>query len=104
MAHAQQYSFTFSEIAELLAQKAGVTEGHWGILVAFGISAANVGPNDDELKPAAIVPVISIGLQEFEKPTNLTVDASKLKRLGTSKAQKALGPVSSQGGKGKKQP
>lgn len=90
MPNPKQFSFTFAEIAELLAGKAGVTEGHWGLLVAFGISAGNVGLNDDDLKPAAIVPVISIGLQEFEKPNNLTVNAATLKKR-TVKTPKATG-------------
>jgi hypothetical protein len=37
-----------------------------------------VGPTDTELQPAAIIPVLEIGLQKFEKETNISVDAAKV--------------------------
>ncbi len=44
-----------------------------------GLGGANVAliPGAD-LNPAAIVPVLKIGLQRFDAPNNLTVDAAKI--------------------------
>lgn len=72
------YTFTFQEVAAQLAKEAGVTEGYWGISIKFGLQGVNIGPSD-ELRPAAIVPVMEIGLQQFERPNNLSVDAGELK-------------------------
>jgi hypothetical protein len=75
--------FSFAEIAELLVRKAGVTEGHWGIQIRFALQGANVGPSDTELRPAALVPILEIGIRQYEKPTNLSVDAAEvLKKAG----------------------
>ena len=54
----------------------GIHSGIWGLAVKFGIGAINAGPNDNELLPAAIVPVMEIGLQKFDKVNNLSVDAA----------------------------
>jgi len=40
--------------------------------------ASNVGPSEAALMPAAIIPVLEIGLQKFEKVTNLSVDAAQV--------------------------
>jgi len=79
MATPKQITFSYREIAELLARDAGVKEGLWGVFVRFGLGAANVGASGDDLKPAAIIPVIEIGIQEFESANNLTIDAGGLR-------------------------
>jgi hypothetical protein len=35
--------------------------------VEFGIQGANVGPNQDQILPSAIVPIIAIGLQRSKE-------------------------------------
>lgn len=80
MATPKQYSFGFKELAEMLVREAGVREGHWGLLIRFGLSASNIGPSDDDLRPAAIVPVMDVGIQQFDKPNSLTVDAAEVQK------------------------
>jgi hypothetical protein len=78
MAEASQVTFSFKEIVELLIKRQKIHEGIWGIYVKFGIAAMNMGPTEDEVKPTAIVPILELGLQKFDKESNLTVDASKV--------------------------
>jgi len=35
-----------------------------GFFVKFGIAAANIGPNKEELKPTAIIPIIEMGYKK----------------------------------------
>ena len=78
MAEATQISFKHIEIVELMLKKQGIHEGIWGLFIRFGMGASNVGPSEAELMPAAIIPVLEIGLQKFEKVTNLSVDAAQV--------------------------
>ena len=78
MAEASQITFSFKEIAELLIKRQRIHEGIWGIYVKFGIGAMNMGPTEDEVRPTAIVPILELGLQKFDKESNLTVDALKV--------------------------
>jgi hypothetical protein len=78
MATATSYQFSYREIAEMLVRKVGVTEGIWGLEVRFGFQVTNIGPSDENLLPAVIVPVVEIGLQKFDRLTNLSVDAAEL--------------------------
>lgn len=80
MAEAKQYTFSYREVAELMVQELGITEGLWGLYVKFGIAAANAGPDNENMKPTAIVPVLELGLQKFDEPSNLTVDAADLSK------------------------
>jgi hypothetical protein len=76
MAESTQIVFSYKEVAEALLKTQDIHEGFWGIFIKFGISAANVGPAQDSLMPAAIVPVLQIGLQKFDAENNLSVDAA----------------------------
>jgi len=78
MAEATQITFKHAEIVELMLKKQGIHEGIWGIFIKFGMGASNVGPTEAELMPAAIIPVLEIGLQKFEKESNLAVDAARV--------------------------
>jgi hypothetical protein len=78
MAEASQFMFSYREVVEALIKKQGLHEGIWGLSVNFGIQATNVGPNELDLKPAAIIPILSIGIQRFEKENNLSADAAKV--------------------------
>ena len=69
-------TFSFSEIAKSLICSHDIHEGLWGIYVEFGLAATNAGPSQDNLTPAAVVPLMKIGLQRFNKPSNLTADAA----------------------------
>ncbi len=85
MPEANQITFTYKEVAEMMVQKLGLKDGLWGIYMRFGITAGNVGGGPDDLKPSAIVPVLELGLQRFEEPSNLTVDAAAGAKTGSGK-------------------
>lgn len=73
-----QLSFSHKEVATALVKAQGIREGIWGLFVKFGIAGMNVGPNDDELNPTALVPILSLGLQRFDKVNALSVDAAEV--------------------------
>jgi len=79
MPETKNITFSHKEVAEALIRYNNLHEGLWGLYVEFGLAGANVGsgPGGD-LNPAAIVPVIRIGLQRFEKPNNLTAEAAEV--------------------------
>lgn len=78
MAEPTLIKFSFQELAKLMVKQQGLKEGYWGIFLRFGISGANLGPTEETIVPAAIVPVLEIGLQKFEGPGPLAVDAAKI--------------------------
>lgn len=78
MSESTQIVFTHKEVVEALLRKQGISSGIWGLYVKFGIGAMNMGAGPADLNPTAIVPVMQIGLQQFEEINNLSVDASKV--------------------------
>jgi hypothetical protein len=86
MAEVSQFMFSYKEIAEALVKKQGLSEGIWSLSVNFGLQATNIGANESDLKPSAVVAILSIGLQRVEKETNLTIDASKVNPKAKSRA------------------
>ena len=73
-----QIVFSYKELAETLIKAQGIHEGIWGVFLRFGLNAVNIGENDAALRPAAIIPVLEIGLQKMEKESNIAVDAAKV--------------------------
>jgi hypothetical protein len=85
MADTPMHIFTHKELARILVKEQNIHEGLWGVYIKFGIGAANVGdPDNGMLLPSAIVPVREIGLQRFDKESNLTVDAAIVNPAGKS--------------------
>jgi hypothetical protein len=78
MPEATQITFKHRELAEILVKQQGIHEGIWGLYIRFGLSAQNIGMTEAEIQPCAVIPVLEIGLQKFEKETNLSVDAAKV--------------------------
>lgn len=91
MAEASMYKFSYQEVVEALIKQQGIHEGLWSLYVEFGIAAANMNmalqvkgqaitpPTEtDDLTPAAIVPIVSIGIIRAEKQNRLTVDAAEV--------------------------
>ena len=76
MSESEKMTLSHSQVTEALIKYNNIHEGLWGLYVEFGIAASNVGPSPDQLNPAAIVPVLKIGLQKFDKPNNMTADAA----------------------------
>ena len=86
MVQPKEIVFTYQEIVECLLKKQNIHEGLWGLRIGFGLGASNVSMgNEDAYVPAAIVPVTEIGIQRFEKPSNLTVDAASVNPSHKSK-------------------
>ncbi len=77
MPEATQIVFKHKELVEILLKSQKIHEGIWGLFMRFGLSAQNLGPSESELLPTAVIPVLEIGLQRFEKETNISVDAAK---------------------------
>lgn len=75
-------------VVEALIKHHDIHEGIWGLFLRFGLSATNVGENDQKLMPAAIIPVVEIGLQRFEKETGLSMDAAKVNPKATARSRK----------------
>jgi hypothetical protein len=84
MPEATQVVFKHKELAEILVKHQNIHDGIWGLFIRFGIGGSNVGPSEADLNPAAIVPVLEIGLQKFDKETNLSVDAAKVNPIKES--------------------
>jgi hypothetical protein len=89
------HKFTYKELVSLMIEKRGITEGLWGIYVKFGIAGANLGPTPELVVPAAVVPVLEIGLQEFAEAGPLSVDASTLRPGAPAQPSKSSGKTSS---------
>lgn len=91
MPETRQVVFTHRELAEILVHSQGITEGFWGIYVKFGLQAANVGTSSEDLIPAAVLPVLEIGIQRFEKENRLTVNAAELRPSRTRRSRRQTG-------------
>ena len=83
MAEVTSYAFTYQEVVETLIKRQNLHEGLWQLSIEFGLGASNIGPNDTDLKPAALIIVGKIGITRVEKETNLTVDAAKVNPIKT---------------------
>lgn len=90
MAELSQMTFSHREVAEALVKAHGVHEGLWGIYVEFGVQGANIGtdPEKKDLMPAAIVPILKLGIQRFPEENQLTVDAAVVNPLPPKGPQK----------------
>lgn len=76
MAEVSNYWFNHKEVVTALIKQQGIREGSWALNVEFGLSAANIGPDDERIAPTALVPIKRIGLVKVEEPGVLSVDAS----------------------------
>jgi hypothetical protein len=97
MPESKNYLFSYSELAEILVKKLDIREGCWGVYFEFGLQGANVptSPDGKNFLPAAIALVQRVGIQRFDSPNNLTVDAAQVNPLGIKPAQKTRGSKSS---------
>jgi hypothetical protein len=78
MAESTQYMFSHKEVVESLIKRLDLHEGIWGLRVEFGLGAANVALPESERMPAAIVPVMKIGLSRGTELDNLSADAAQV--------------------------
>jgi hypothetical protein len=80
MGEPQIIMFTYKEIATVLLKHQGIHEGLWGVTMQMSLQATNVKvtPAGEDVVPAAIIPIIKMGIQKFDKPNPLTVDAAQV--------------------------
>jgi len=80
MPEIKNYTFSHTELASILLRDQGIHEGLWGLYIEFNMIAANVpsGPGLSTFLPACINFVSKIGIQRFDAPSNLTVDAAEV--------------------------
>jgi len=85
MAEPEQFFFTHREVVTALIRKQGLREGFWQLAVQVGIAAANIQHAEtNEVVPAAIVPIIKIGLRRVTEQdasghaAQLIVDAAQV--------------------------
>lgn len=78
MGESDVYNFPFKEVVEALLKKQGIHEGLWSLRVEFGLGAANINMVDGSKDgtPAAIIPLVKLGIQRGTELNNLTVDAA----------------------------
>lgn len=79
MPEPKNYVFSHAELAEMMIKKVGIHEGLWGIYLEFTQMGANVPmPDGKTISPAAVTLIKCIGIQRFDTPNNLTVDAAEV--------------------------
>lgn len=76
MVEVTQFNFSYQEVVEALIKKHGLHEGIWVLSLEFGLGAGNIGPDENNLNPSAVVAVGKIGIRRTDNITNLSVDAS----------------------------
>lgn len=76
-----QIMFKVKQLAEILIKAQEIHEGHWGVSVRFGLSAGNIGDASGEMFPSALIPITELGIQRFDEPNALTVDAAVVNPL-----------------------
>src|SRR6266540_5832120 len=88
---------SFKEMAELLVKKKGLHEGFWGIFVRFGIKATNVefvepeNPQAKSMLPTALIPIVELGIQRFNEPASICVNAAEINPKPTRRLTKGTG-------------
>jgi hypothetical protein len=92
MPETNQLIFSFKEVVTALIKTNSIHEGIWGFIVNFGMQAQNVGPNVDELRPAVMIPMLSVGLMKYDRETSLSVDAAKVNPKPPINAKGKKGP------------
>ena len=78
MPETSQVTFAHKEVLELLIKRANIHEGKWMLSVTFAFSGANIGPTPDQVIPAAVVGIQSLGIQKAQpdSPDSLVLDAA----------------------------
>ena len=83
MGEPQIITFTYKEIATVLLKHQGIHEGLWSLTAQFALQAGmtKVGPAEDDIVIAAIMPLMKVGIQKVDKPNPITVDAAQVNPL-----------------------
>jgi hypothetical protein len=80
MPETKQHTFNLTELTTVILRELDIHEGIWGPFFEFGFGAANIAtsPDGKSFVPASMSFVKSVGVQRFETPNNLTVDAAQV--------------------------
>lgn len=79
MAEVTQFMFSHKEVVTALIKQQGIHAGIWTLSVQFGMNAANIQTDaTEDVIPAAIIPVLKIGIQRAELLNNLSVNAAEV--------------------------
>lgn len=84
----KQFTISYAELTELLIKRSDIHTGHWGILITFGMSVTNYKLGGGQMLPTAVLPIMSIGIQNSPVPNELTVDAAKVNPQPSRKKRK----------------
>lgn len=89
MPEIKNYLFNYTELAEIMVKKLDLHEGLWGVYFEFALGGANVqtSPDTKTVAPAAITLIKSVGIQRFDAPNSLTVDAAEVNPPGSKPAK-----------------
>lgn len=73
-----EYKFSHQEVVEALIKQQGLHEGIWMLSVQFGIGGLNIHNPETktDLSPAAVVPIVAIGLAKKDALNPLALDAA----------------------------
>lgn len=93
MPEVKTYTLNLTEISEVIIKKLELHEGLWGVYLEFALGAANVpaSPEAKTIAPAIIGLVQKIGIQRFDSPNNLTVDAAQVNPPRLKKKRPIIG-------------
>lgn len=85
MPEAATLNFKYREVLTALVKEAKLHEGKWQLSMTFGLTALNMGPNEQEVVPGAAVAVTQISLQKASKdsPPALVIDAAEVNPAST---------------------
>ena len=78
MGEVQTFTLNYKEVVEVLIKHQDLHEGIWQLYIEFGLGAANIPTGENQLSPAAIIPINKIGLKRVEAVNSLALDASKV--------------------------
>lgn len=70
------YNLDHKEMVEVLIKHLNLHDGIWQLNLEFGIAATNVQTGEDQVFPAALVPVNRIGLAQVEKESPIALNAT----------------------------
>ncbi len=79
MAEVTQYAFSHKELGEILIRERGLHEGIWAVTFNIGMGVANLPPpTGGDPVPAAVISIISVGLQKVPQESPMSLDAAKV--------------------------
>jgi hypothetical protein len=81
--------FSFQELTLLMIKDRNIHRGHWHLYTTFGLTALHLKQPDGRFFPAAITPVIELGIEETLQPNERSLDAGKVNPLPAKKKAKS---------------